>query len=189
MGPHAPQARPGLTPRTPIHVRGRIFFVVLAVTAFAIDRALKLLVQQQLGVGERVELVDGVLALQHVHNYGIAFGLLSGMAGLVVVGSLVVGALLFTFLLRVQPDDLLTITGGALLTGGAVGNLVDRIQLGYVVDYIDLPRWPTFNVADVWITTGVALVILAQLLALRDERRAERQAGADTDDEPVDSSP
>lgn len=159
-------------------MKGRILFVVLATITFAIDRVLKVLVQDRLAVGERVELVEGLLQLKHVHNRGIAFGLLSGASGLVVVGSIIVGALLFTFLLRIEPSDLLTVAGGALLTGGALGNLVDRIQLGYVVDYIDLPRFPTFNAADVWITTGVVLVLLAQVVAIRREQQEERDQSA-----------
>lgn len=152
-------------------MRARILFVVVAVVAFAIDRALKVVVREELTVGERVQLIGDTLALQHVHNPGVAFGLLSGAGGLVVIGSLVVGALLFTFLLRVEPEDTLTVVGGALITGGALGNLVDRVQQGYVTDYIDLPRWPTFNAADVWITVGVVCVLVAQLVAIRDERR------------------
>ena len=150
---------------------GRVLFVVVAVGAFLVDRVLKLVVRDELEVGESIDVVSGVLAIKHVHNPGIAFGWLSGAGGLVVVGSLVVGALLFTFLLRVDPEDLLTVVGGALITGGAIGNLMDRIEQGYVTDYIDLPRFPTFNAADVWITVGVVLVLLSQLLLVLRERR------------------
>lgn len=161
-------------------MRGRILFVVVAVTAFAIDRVLKLLVRERLDVGERIAVIGDVVGLQHVHNPGIAFGLLSGAGGLVVVGSLVVGVLLFTFMLRVEPDDLLTILGGALITGGALGNLVDRVEQGYVTDYIDFPRFPTFNAADVWITCGVVLVLVAQVIAIRNEHR-EAMAASSTE--------
>jgi signal peptidase II len=151
-------------------VLGRILFVVVAVLAFAIDRATKVLVEQQLALGERVNVIDGVLQLRHIRNRGIAFGMFSDAGVLVVVGSLVVGALLFVFLLRVEPTDLLTILGGALITGGALGNLTDRVQHHYVTDFLHPPACPTFNVADACITLGVTLVLLAQLLELRRER-------------------
>lgn len=157
---------------------GRILYIVVAVVAFALDRVTKLLVEQNLRLGERHELVGSLLELRHVHNRGIAFGLFSGAGSIVVAGTLLVGVLLFVFLLRVEPSDLLTITGGALITGGAIGNLVDRVQYRYVIDFLHLPKWPTFNLADVWITVGVVLVLLAQLIAIRDEARAERAAKA-----------
>lgn len=153
---------------------GRILYVVVAVAAFVADRITKLLVQDRIEVGERIELVGTLLELRHVHNRGIAFGLFSGAGSIVVAGTLIVGILLFVFLLRVEPEDRLTILGGAFITGGALGNLVDRVQLGYVVDFIHLPNWPTFNVADIWITVGVVLVLLAQLVAIRREAREAR---------------
>ncbi len=180
MGAHAPQARVGLSRHRP--VLGRVLFVVVAVGAFLVDRILKLVVRDRLEVGEEIRLVGDTIALKHVHNPGIAFGWLSGAGGLVVAGSLVVGALLFTFMLRVDPEDLLTVLGGALITGGAIGNLVDRIEQGYVTDYIHLPNFPTFNAADVWITVGVAMVLLAQVLLVLHERRAEHAATATPDE-------
>ena len=152
----------------------RILFVVIAVLSFAADRVAKVLVQQQLEPGERVRVIGDWLTFRYVENRGIAFGLFSDLGLVVVFGTLVVGGLLFFFMLHVEPEDLLTIGGGALITGGALGNLVDRVAYRYVVDFISVPRWPTFNVADIAITVGVALVLLAQVLAMRDEAREER---------------
>jgi signal peptidase II len=163
-------------------VHARILFVVVAVLAFVVDRITKLAVQQRIEVGERIEVVEGLFELRHVHNRGIAFGMFSGAGGLVVIGTLLVGVLLFTFLLRVEPEDLLTVVGGALITGGALGNLVDRIQYRYVIDFLNLPNFPTFNVADICITVGVVLVIIAQVLAMRREHRAANAAAPTTGD-------
>ncbi len=152
-------------------MRGRIVFVIVAVGAFVLDRVLKVLVRDRLAVGEHHTILgDDLLVLRHVHNPGIAFGWLSGAGGLVVVGSLVVGLLLFVFMLRVDPSDYLTIVGGGLITGGALGNLVDRVQLRYVTDYISVPNFPTFNFADASITVGVVLVLLSQLREIVRER-------------------
>lgn len=157
-------------------MKGRILFVVLAVTCFALDRVTKMLVETNLALGEQVRLVGDLLQLRHTRNSGIAFGLLADAGRVVVVGSLLVGVLLFVFMLRVRPTDYLTICGGALITGGALGNLVDRLQYHYVVDFLHLPSFPTFNVADVCITFGVAAVLLAQLLELRHELRTDGDA-------------
>jgi signal peptidase II len=157
-------------------VSGRILFVVVAVATFVADRIAKVLVQTSIDVGERIRLVDGLLELRHVHNRGIAFGMFSGAGSIVVLGTLLVGILLFVFLLRVEPEDYLTIVGGAFITGGALGNLVDRIQYRYVIDFIHLPNWPTFNIADIGITVGVALVLIAQFAAMRREHLAAAAA-------------
>lgn len=144
-------------------LKGRILFISLAVGTYALDRVCKVLVDTRMQVGERIELVGDVLQLHHVRNRGIAFGLLADAGFLVVVASVVVGLLLFVFMLRVQPEDLVTIAGGGLITGGALGNLVDRVSYGYVIDFLSLPHWPTFNIADIGIVCGVLLVVGAQL--------------------------
>jgi len=154
-------------------VKGRILFVVVAIVAFALDRITKVLVEERITLGDRIQLLGDALQLRHTRNSGIAFGLFSDAGAFVVAGSLVVGVLLFVFMLRVNPTDYVTILGGALITGGALGNLADRVQYQYVVDFIHLPRFPTFNVADICITVGVALVLLAQVRELRRELRAD----------------
>lgn len=148
---------------------GRILFISVAVGSYVVDRVTKLLVEQQVRVGERIDVLGDVLQLRHVRNRGIAFGLFSDAGILVVLATLLVGALLFYFLTKVEPDDLFTLVGGAFITGGALGNLVDRIQYQYVIDFIHLPRWPTFNVADICITLGVVSVLLGQFVTLRRE--------------------
>lgn len=152
---------------------GRVLFVLVAVTSFMADRISKLLVQQQMRVGERIPVLGDVLELRYVQNRGIAFGLFADAGVLVVIATLLVGVLLFAFMLRIEPDDLPTLVGGGLITAGALGNLVDRVQHGYVIDFLHLPRWPTFNVADVCITLGVASVLVAQLAAARHDATAD----------------
>jgi signal peptidase II len=166
-------------------VSGRILFVIVAVAAFVADRVAKVLVQSSIGVGERISVIGDLFDLRHVHNRGIAFGLFSGAGSIVVFGTLLVGVLLFVFLLRVEPEDYLTILGGALITGGALGNLVDRVQYRYVIDFlhVNVADFPTFNVADVCITFGVVFVLLAQLVAIRAEHRdaaTAREEGSDS---------
>lgn len=152
----------------------RILFVVIAVVSFAIDRVTKLMVQDRMLVGERIDVVGDLLQLRYVQNRGIAFGLFADAGMLVVVGTLVVGVLLFYFMLRVEPEDSWTLVGGSLIAGGALGNLVDRIQYRYVVDFLHLPNWPTFNVADICITVGVTSVMVGQVIATRRELREHR---------------
>lgn len=154
-------------------MKSRILFVVVAVGWFLLDRYTKLRVVHELDLHERREVIDGVFAINSNRNYGIAFSLFSNAGSLVVIGTVIVGALLFYFMTRVDPNDIAMVLGGALITAGALGNLVDRVKDGYVVDFLQLPHFPTFNVADVGITIGVILVLLSQFVTMRRESREE----------------
>ncbi|MBC7459848.1 MAG: signal peptidase II [Thermoleophilia bacterium] len=154
-------------------MKARFLFVFVAVAWFLLDRYTKLRVVSELKLYERHEVWGDVFAIHSTRNYGIAFSLFANAGSLVVIGTLIVGALLFYFMTRVDPNDLLMVLGGSLITAGALGNLVDRVKDGYVVDFLQFPRFPTFNVADVGITVGVALVLLSQYLTMRRETREE----------------
>lgn len=154
---------------------GRVLFVVVAIVGFALDRITKLIVDSQMALGDHIDVAGRFIELRYVRNSGIAFGLLANRGSLVLGGSIIVGALLFVFLLRVHPGDHLTIVGGALVTAGALGNLYDRIDYRYVIDFIHVTHWPTFNVADICITLGVTTIVLGQL---RDVIRSSRVEGS-----------
>jgi signal peptidase II len=105
----------------------------------------------------RIGSSDGILPgveLVHVHNRGVAFGLfVNGGVLLVIVGVAAVSALLIFFATHSRRPLVWLPTG--LLLGGAAGNLIDRLDRGFVTDFIDLPLWPAFNLADMCITFGV----------------------------------
>lgn len=139
-------------------------FVVSAVLVLLTDQVTKVAIRAQLAPGDRVDLLP-FLELRHVHNRGIAFGILADHAQLVLVGTALIAVVLFASLLRLDDATALTGVGIGLIAGGAVGNLVDRARFGYVTDMLHLPHWPTFNVADVGIVAGVAAVLISQLRA------------------------
>jgi signal peptidase II len=109
------------------------------------------------------------------HNYGAAFSFLSDAGGwqrpFFIVLASGVSLMLLVWLLRLPRQEWLTGLGLSMILGGAIGNLIDRIQLGYVVDFIDVyyQQWhyPAFNVADSAITCGVVLLLLDMLLLSR----------------------
>jgi signal peptidase II len=120
----------------------------------ALDQASKAIVQSSLVPGESIHALPGV-EITNVHNKGVAFGLAGG-AGIVVI-LLAVAALvliLATFARDPRRRGLWIPIG--LLAGGALGNLADRIRMDSVTDFIDLPLWPAFNLADIAIVAGVA---------------------------------
>jgi signal peptidase II len=126
---------------------------VLAVAVVAADQITKSLVRHNVRVGSSDGVFPGV-ELVHVHNRGVAFGLfVNGGVLLVIVGVAAVSALLIFFATHSRRPLVWLPTG--LLLGGAAGNLIDRLNQGYVTDFIHLPLWPSFNLADMSITAGV----------------------------------
>jgi signal peptidase II len=130
--------------------------LVAAVTVAA-DQASKALVRSTIERGESVDLILGV-DLVNLRNRGIAFGLFADGGVLLVIFAVVALAALLLFFARHRGRPLVWLPTG-LLIGGAAGNLIDRAREGAVTDFIDLPLWPAFNLADVAITFGVITLL------------------------------
>jgi signal peptidase II len=124
----------------------------------ALDQATKALVRGSIAPGEERQLLPFV-DLVHVHNRGVAFGFLGGGGTPVLVVTLLALAVLVGFFATRTDRALLWLPTGLLL-GGASGNLLDRLREGHVTDFVHLPHWPAFNVADVCITGGVVVLVL-----------------------------
>lgn len=125
----------------------------------AADQATKLLVSLRIPLGSSVPVIPGFLAFTHVHNRGIAFSLLGGIP--LLVPALIALTLLFVLFYNRSRWSRrpLTQSGLALVSGGAIGNLIDRLRVGAVIDFIDVHVWPVFNVADLAVTAGAGLLI------------------------------
>ena len=160
-------------------------YLLLMAAIVLLDQATKALVVRSLALHAYVPVVDGLLSLSHVRNRGAAFGFLSDwdvpyqavLLALLSLGALLAIALYF---LRLPAEARLPRLALALVLGGAVGNLVDRLRLGYVVDFVHVyfreHQWPDFNLADSAITVGVTLLVLD---ILRSPGPARTRAGAD----------
>jgi signal peptidase II len=136
--------------------RARAWRLALALCGLvvAIDQGTKAAIEAELAIGERVEVFPGV-HLTDVHNEGIAFGLAGGGGTAVIVLVIVaIGLILALFAHNADRRGIWIPIG--LLIGGALGNLADRVRIESVTDFIDLPAWPAFNLADVAIVFGVA---------------------------------
>ena len=152
----------------------------VAVAVVVLEEATKAIVDGAIERGERVEVLP-FLDLVRVTNEGVAFGFLdSGSETVVLAITAAALALVLIWFARdpARPWSWLAI---GLLAGGAIGNLVDRIFRDGVIDYIDLPAWPSFNLADVAITLGAGLLVLAAFGESGDEESdpaAESPRGA-----------
>ena len=125
----------------------------------AVDQLTKYLATSQLSSGERSEVLP-FLAFELSHNSGVAFGIGGDVSALVIAAELVFLSVLLYWLAASAKSDALIWLPAALLVGGALGNLADRVRDGAVIDFIDLPLWPIFNLADVAIVAGVILLVI-----------------------------
>ena len=151
----------------------------LLVVGLTLDQVTKLLVMLKLPLGSQVPLISGLLNLVHIHNKGAAFGLLSGWSAefawlfFVATTGLVLGVLGY-LLWRLPDDHWPAALGYSLILTGALGNLIDRVRLGEVVDFIDVYwgryHWPAFNVADSLVCVGTAVLVW---VIIRDEKTAD----------------
>ena len=133
---------------------------LLTLIIFVLDQFSKWLVVRHLQLHQSLPVIKGIFHLTHVHNFGAAFSLLNNYPGFLTLVAMVVVLLLVIFLSLPQQERLLRIAL-AIILGGALGNLLDRLRLGYVIDFLDFRIWPVFNLADMAIVVGGGLLVLA----------------------------
>ena len=139
---------------------------LVAVAAASADQLTKSLVAARLALGDAVEIV-GPFTIHHVRNTGIAFGLFAQATSIVIVlTAFAIGALMLFFAHSGRRHPLLPAAVGLVL-GGSASNLIDRLRLGHVTDFLDLDYWPAFNLADTFIVVGVGLLFLSFVAADR----------------------
>ena len=152
--------------------RSSVWAAIVCLVVLAADQVAKAVVEANLVPGEDVEVL-GPLELTLSHNRGVAFGLAGGAGiGLIAVTLWALGLIVFLFARDPARRGMWLATG--LVAGGALGNLADRVLAGEVTDYIAVGSWPPFNVADIAITCGVALLAL---IFIRDAESEPGSAG------------
>jgi signal peptidase II len=154
--------------------------ILLMLLVVVVDQASKATVVRNIGLHDYVPLIDGLLSLSHVRNHGAAFGLLSDwnipyQSLLLSTLSLLALGAIAAYFVRLPRSAWLPRLSLSLVLGGAVGNVIDRLRLGYVVDFVHVYwrdyQWPDFNVADSAITVGVALLVMDILSSPETETR------------------
>ena len=155
-------------------------FYLLALGTFVLDQLSKALIVRHFRPGQSIPILPGFFDLTFILNPGAAFGIMAGLpAGirhpLFVVIAIAAAVLIVVYRHRHLRHHVLASSALGLILGGAVGNLIDRLRYGMVVDFLDFYlgpyHWPAFNVADSAISTGVGLMLLDLVLEWRRERR------------------
>lgn len=157
---------------------------ITAILCIGIDQLTKYLIVSDFAVGESVPLIDGVFHLTYIKNEGAAFGSLSNYRWVFMTASvlLIVGIIVYAVLKRPKSTCLCLALG--MLLGGGIGNMIDRIFLGYVVDFLDFCAFPDlwkwiFNGADTFVCVGTALMVIWMF---RSDMNIDKSVAADAVD-------
>jgi signal peptidase II len=142
----------------------------VAVAAIGADQLTKAIVSSQLELNEAVHVV-GPFSIRHVQNSGIAFGLFASATSFVILLTVAAVAWMLYFFARSGSRHPILPVALGLVIGGSVSNLIDRVRLGHVTDFLDFKYWPAFNLADSFIVVGVAILLLA---LVSDDRKSAR---------------
>lgn len=138
---------------------------VLIFCILAADQGIKWYVTNNMALGESNAVIDGIFHITYIRNNGAAFSIFKGQTALlgIVTGVLIIVGLVFLYIRRYSENKLMMYSV-SMIIGGGIGNLIDRIRLGYVVDYLDFRVFPVFNLADICVTTGCILLCLSILI-------------------------
>ena len=147
-----------------------VALLAVALAALFADQLTKHIVSSRLALGEEVP-VAGPFSIHHVQNSGIAFGLFASATSFVILVTAVAVAWMLVFFARSGARHPILPVGLGLVVGGSGSNLVDRVRLGHVTDFLDLRFWPAFNLADTFIVVGVAVLLVTLVATEREPRR------------------
>ncbi len=179
-----PALKPTILTRISARWRRDLLFFAIAIIVIALDQWTKSLVRGNLYYGEVWDQEFGPLRIIHVWNSGAAFGILQGATPFLIIMSIFgLGAIVLYYVYPPMDHGLIRIALGMQL-GGAIGNLIDRVRLGHVTDFIDVGGFPTFNVADSCISVSIVIVLgffALQELEPQDKKRTQSQQNAEVE--------
>ena len=139
--------------------KSSIIYVIIILTLL-LDQLTKFIISKNLALNQTTSLIKNILYLTYIQNSGAAFGLFQEANQLLIWFSIIVIGFILYYYDKILTKNKLTQTSVALLFAGTLSNLIDRIRLGYVIDFIDFRIWPAFNIADISITIGIIGIII-----------------------------
>ena len=153
--------------------------IIIMVAAVLCDQLTKQLVVRFLDRGTPFDIIPGVFRFSYVENRGAAFGMLDEHRWVFMIISTLAIVGIIVYMVKFIPDNLLLKIGLSLIVGGGIGNMIDRVALGYVVDFLDFCAFPelwmwVFNVADACVCVGAGIVALYLLLDIVKEAKKEK---------------
>ena len=160
-----------------------LYCILITLAVVLLDQVSKLLVVRFIAEGEIVPCIDGLFHLNYINNEGAAFGILQNHRWVFMVISVIAIAAIFFYIAKEKPKSMWVKTCLAFIAGGGVGNMIDRIFRGSVVDFIDFEfvKFYVFNVADAFVTVGCAVLICYVLFVeLPKEAKQKKLSASET---------
>ena len=150
--------------------------LLLTIVVLLIDLGIKYYVQSHMTIGMSIPVIEGAFHITYLLNPGAAFGIFAYQRTLLLIVAVSgIAGLLYSYC-YVFPDHWQLQVGTGLFSGGAIGNIIDRIQSGYVIDFLDFRVWPVFNSADIAIFSGMCCLIYG-LLFTQEKQQNSASAG------------
>ena len=142
----------------------------IALAVFLFDQLAKKYISKSLSLGRSIPVIKDIFHLTLVHNSGVAFGLFKNrQAFFIIITSIVILYITLALFLNRKQNSLSSRIAFGLILGGACGNLLDRLRLGFIVDFFDFRIWPVFNIADSAITIGIFILAIDFLVRPKQE--------------------
>ena len=169
-----------------------IITVLLIIASVVLDQVSKLLVVANMELGQSVDIIPGVFRFTYIHNEGAAFGSMADSRWIFMILSSVAIIAILVYIFWKKPESRLLRAALILVAGGGIGNMIDRIWLGYVIDFLDFCAFPKlwmwiFNVADACVCIGAGLLALWMILDIIKDEKAKKIAMRDTAEESADN--
>ncbi|ELA85538.1 signal peptidase II [Enterococcus faecium] len=151
-----------------------IIYWIFSALLVGVDQLVKWWITDNLALGETKNLIPGILSLNHIRNTGAAWSMLEGKMWFFTIVTLIAVVVILTLMIKNhEKGNRWFMIGLSLILAGAIGNFIDRIRLGYVVDMFqtDFMSFPIFNVADVTLVCGVICILIYIILDEKDQRK------------------
>ena len=158
-----------------------IITVLLIIVTVVLDQVSKLLVVANMSLGQSVDVIPGIFRFTYIHNYGAAFGSMANSRWIFMILSTVAIIAILVYMFWKKPQEKLLLVSLGLIAGGGIGNMIDRVCLGYVVDFLDFCAFPKlwmwiFNVADACVCIGAGMLALWMILDTIKEEKEKKLA-------------
>lgn len=151
-----------------------MFYIIILLIVIG-DQLTKGLIQESMVLNQSIPVWDGIFSITYIHNTGAAFSMLAGKTPVLALFQvIIIGVILGYYMLKGRKAHLLLRISLAMIVAGGIGNLIDRLTLGYVVDFLDFHFWPIFNVADIGVTAG-CLLLAGYVFFIEGKEKSGRQ--------------